>query len=54
MSLDAFVAIRDTLGDRQTQTLSWTLRKELVRYMLNITTHLLQHLKSVLSSVPQK
>lgn len=45
---------RHTLSDKETQTFSWTLTTQLVRCILNITAHLLQHLKSVLSSVPQK
>lgn len=46
---------RHPLSDKETQPRSWTLTKQPVRCMLNITAqHLLQHLKSVLSSVPQK
>lgn len=45
---------RHPLSDKETQQRSWTLTKQLVRRMLNITAHFLQHLKSVPSSVPRK
>lgn len=45
---------RHPLSDKETQPRSWTLTKQLVRRMLNITERLLQHLKSVPSSVPRK
>lgn len=40
-----------TLNDKKTQPLHWTLMQQLDGPMLNITAHLLQHLKSVPSSV---
>ncbi len=52
--MDEHDSSRHTVSDKETQRLSWTLRKQLVRCMLNITAHLLQHLKSVPCSVPQK
>lgn len=45
---------RHPLSDKETQPRSWTLTKRQVQRMLNITAHLLQHLKSLPSAVPLK